>query len=481
MKNWNPEERVKVKEIKGTGKAKGKSSYSVEAFLPNKQRFRQRFNSYEEAVAKAEDLKVKGTNTMTLMSRNIRPSSITSEEEADYKNAMDQLHELLPGWTLMQAVRFAYDRKLNAKHEDCSVRNSVIEYAEWGEQGNKGKTYWANYMRYLGVKKDNTKDQWEVIAGSFADNDKFVEDVRAKEVTDIIFDKSKSWKINTQRSVRKAFSGFFNWAYHCVPPKCSKNIMQSSSISNPKEELNDVEIFTPNEARHIMETAENNLNGEMVPFFALALFGALRIEEISGNEGKKGKIPPLQWEKTGTGKNQNYLVFQEITNDEGNKRKILQVRLRGKMANKRVPTMPQNCYEWVDKYRKTKGTVCPPNWKRKYDYIRAKAGYRMTKSKLSTKKKGKDGKSVVMGNFRDDHMEELLRICDSEERPKWIRNGLRHSGCSYYLAKDGDKEPDFGAASTWAGNTKDVFEKHYDNAVIQADAIEFYKIRPSKD
>jgi len=127
MKNWNPVERVKIKEIKGVGKAKGKTSFSVEAVLPNKQRYRQRFNSYEEAFNKAQDLQVEGENILKAMQRNVRPTSLTSEQEAEYLNAVEKLGKHLPNLSLLRAVQFTIDRYETDAWVETTNKDAVIE------------------------------------------------------------------------------------------------------------------------------------------------------------------------------------------------------------------------------------------------------------------------------------------------------------------------------------------------------------------
>lgn len=475
MKNWNPVERVKIKEKKGVGKAKGTTSYSVEAVLPNKQRFRQRFNSYEEAFNKATDLQTEGTNMLKAMNTNVRPTTLNSDEEAEYQNAIDKLKKHLPNLSLLGAVQFAIDRYDKDEWLETTIKEAVIQYANFKEDEGVGKNYLETYMRYLGAKKLKGSKDWSIIPDSFADSDRLLEDVTADELYKIIYDPKKNLADATKISVHKSYTAFFNWARRCDPPKCSRNVMKSGNVPRPKNNKADPEAFTPAEAKLIMETASEYFDGELVPFFALALFGGLRIEEITGNTDKNGKIPPLMWVKEGRGGGQNFLIWSQVKDKRGKLKDILEVKLTGKKAWRRTPVMPDNCYEWLKKYEKTEGPIIPSNFRKKFDYIRAKAGFRVSKASLTTKRKTRKGDDASYGSLEVEGIQELIKVCDSPNRPEWVKNGCRHSALSYQFKIWNDKDK----VCAWAGNTPKVFDQNYNAGVTLADAQEYFDIRPS--
>ena len=106
-----------------------------------------------------------------------------------------------------------------------------------------------------------------------------------------------------------------------------------------------------------------------------------------------------------------------------------------KTGIKRVVPIQPNLQAWLDKYGKKSGSVVDPpvkNLGTKFSYIRRKLGL------------------------------------------EWVKNGLRHSFCSYRLAM----KPNAAAVSLEAGNTPTVLLRRYNEAVTKPEAEKWFSIKP---
>jgi hypothetical protein len=60
---------------------------------------------------------------------------------------------------------------------------------------------------------------------------------------------------------------------------------------------------------------------------------------------------------------------------------------------------------------------------------------------------------------------------------KWVRNGLRHSFCSYRLAVTHDP----ARVATEAGNSPNMIHRHYKALVTEKEGHEWFSIVPPTD
>jgi hypothetical protein len=127
------------------------------------------------------------------------------------------------------------------------------------------------------------------------------------------------------------------------------------------------------------------------------------------------------------------------------------------------------------KYKKKSGEIVPSNWRKKYDYIRAMAGFRVEKSSLTTSRKNRKGERVEFDSINATGIDELKKVCDDSKRPKWINNGARHACLSCFAKLNTVQE-----ACDWGGNTPKVFKQSYDIGVTTSQAKAWFKIMPSK-
>lgn len=464
--NWNPEDRVIINKIEG----KKKTTYEVYARLPNGTRFRQRFNDEVEAIQKATDLKIEGVNLNKAKANNLRNSSLDNQQEAEYLNAVKILQNELPeDWSLLRAVKYAADTFKSNNHVEILVRDAVFDYIKFKEEQNVGENYLKNIARDLGLIKNKKSKKFEVKADGFASLNKFLNLVTEDEFKKFIFVKGKS--DTTCKGIHKTFTSFIGWASSGKPSKCDSNLL--ANVARPESDTKDAIGFTPEEAEKIIRAAEGCFDGELVPFFALSLFGGLRTEEITGNVDSRGKIPPLLWSKTDRGQNENYLIWDVDTDKDGNEVEVVEVRLRGKKAWRRTSKCPDNCHAFLKKYQKDSGTIIPTNWRKKYDYVRAKAGFRIDKSSLTTFRKNRKGEKVEFDSLKVADLDTLKKTCGDASRPEWIANGARHSCLSSFAKLNSIQE-----SCDWGGNSPKIFKQNYDIGVTTIEAKKWFSIFP---
>jgi len=441
MKKWDPKKRVIITTIKGVKK----KTYEVYAYLPNGMRKRQRFDDLIKAQGYADDLVQQGLNLIP--KKEVRVTDLTKQQEIDALHALEILKDHFGDrWSLARAANWAVKSYTEKDWTDVKVFDAIEKFFAWKKKEGAKENYLNKYRWRLGYLR--TKDgKAYAKPGSFAALDKNLDDVTLDELDRFIWDESWDVSNSTRRDSWKHLSHFYDWAANRNPKKCSHNPVLD--IAKPPANELDPEAFTVEQAENILKAATNCFNGELVPYFALALFGGLRPQEITGNEN----IKPLTWSTDN--KNGNFRWDKDAKGNE-----VVSIRLRGKKAWRRTVTLPENCVAWIKPYAKKTGLVCPDNHLKKFDVVRCAAGFRISKARLySIDKDGIDG----------------LENPDSKDRPVWIQDGCRHSALSYKLAI----VENIPAVCMWAGNSPRTFKANYESLVTRIDAEKYWDIFPS--
>ena len=515
LTKWDADERVVIKRVEGVSKV----TFEVYARLPDGQVVRQRYNDHAKAALKAEDLKIQGINLLNAKNRNVRPSSIDSTEEGDYRTARDIVSKVngVEDWSLTKVATWFAANYKEQDWVDTIALDAVKDFLDWKKKEGAKKNYLTKIRIHLGLLASNPKMRliieltqsgkaalkkgkfsgcspkqlqlmeymargavdytnalktlgmgYEVAKkleakgyvqkkkipvgkageettkpGSLASiNNRFLNDITLEELDEMVW--SESWDVSnsTRRGMWKDLHHFYEWASGKRPKRCESNPMVD--VVKPPNNNFDPEAFTVEQTRGIMDAAVNTFDGELVPYFAIALFAGLRAQEITGNDN----ITPLTWGP------ENFVWDKD---DDGNPK--VSIRLRGKMAWRRTVLLPSNCVKWIEPYKKEEGLVCPDNFKRKYDAVRAVAGFRVNKNNLK-------GAGMKWINELDDP--------ESKDRPKWIHNGCRHSALSYRLAI----VEDIQAVCSWAGNSPRTFKSNYEALVTREAAKRYWAICP---
>lgn len=442
LTTWNAEERVNIEQVQGVNK----TTFKVYARLPNGKVVRQRFNSESEAVTFAEDLKIQGLNLANAKQRNVRPSSLSATDESDYITALEILNKKFGegSWTLTKAATWLTANYFDANFKEIKVKDAVDEFLAWKVKEGAKPNYMSKVRYQFGYSKEKDKKTVKIKPGSFVSFDKLLHEVEEGELDRLIWNESWDVSSSTRRDMWKSFHVFYEWAKDRY---CSSNPIKK--IAKPAANELDPEALTVEQAENILKAASKCYKGTLVPYFALALFGGLRPQEITGNES----IKPLTWLADGS-KEANFVWDKD---EKGNDK--VSIRLRGKMAWRRTVLLPDNCVAWIKPYVKKTGLVCPGNFLKKYDVIRCAAGFRVGKGRITgIDKKGIDG----------------LKDPDSKDRPEWIQDGCRHSALSYRLAI----VEDIQAVCSWAGNQPRTFKSNYESLVTKEQAKKYWAIFP---
>ena len=75
-----------------------------------------------------------------------------------------------------------------------------------------------------------------------------------------------------------------------------------------------------------------------------------------------------------------------------------------------------------------------------------------------------------------DEWKHKLKDSDSEKRPTWIRDVMRHTGITYYLKINSDKSK----TALWAGNSPAIIDSNYRavEGVTAGSCKQFWDILP---
>jgi len=169
-------------------------------------------------------------------------------------------------------------------------------------------------------------------------------------------------------------------------------------------------IFTVDQAKEVLAKVRD----DCVPYVAIGLFAGLRPFELA----YPGETKSLRWE--------------DIDFDKG----YIKVRAEvdGKNRTTRYVKMSPNLIEWLLPYRKRKGKIA------------------MTRSA-----------SIVSKDLRDKGV-----------ITSWENDVMRHSFCSYLLAK----EQNIGLVAEQAGNSPEMIKKHYRQPLTSEEGEAWFQVRP---
>lgn len=189
-----------------------------------------------------------------------------------------------------------------------------------------------------------------------------------------------------------------------------EGVVAPAKIPPYKVERKEPAIFTISKAQEVLE----NVRTDCIPYVAIGLFAGLRPFELAF----PGDTKSLRWE------------------DIDFKKGYIKVRAEvdGKNQTTRYVKMSQNLIEWLLPHRKKIGKIA------------------MTRSA-----------SIVSKDLREKGVITA-----------WENDIMRHSFCSYLLAK----EQNIGLVAEQAGNSPEMIKKHYRRPVTEEEGDEWFNIRP---
>ena len=183
-----------------------------------------------------------------------------------------------------------------------------------------------------------------------------------------------------------------------------------AKVPNFKVARKEPAIFTPEKAKEIL----GKVRQDCVPYVAIGLFAGLRPFELAC----PGETKSLRWE------------------DIDIKKGYIKVRAEvdGKNQTARYVKMSPNLIEWLLPHRKRRGKIACTR-----------------------------AASMVSRDLRDKGVIK-----------KWENDVMRHSFCSYLLAK----EQNIGLVAEQAGNSPEMIKRHYRQPLTKEDGVAWFNIHP---
>lgn len=391
--------------------------WSIQGTAPLLGRVRKQYPTKD--IAELESQKMITQVSNHLSGAQLRETLLTKSEENDAVLALNILRKSpkLQGngmITLVQLVHFAEERigknkqditlidAYNAYINDLTMRGRSENYLD--QVSNKSlrlADYFGSYTHIHSFDKDMIR-AW--IRGAGNDLSPFT----GKEVT------------KTTRSAELTFlKGFFNFCK-------GMDWIESSPCEGVKsygKNKAEIKALSLEETQLILDIAKAH-SDEAYAYFALSLFAGLRPEELRPSDGDA----QVMWED-----------FTFRTKGVS----TLEVGYRvGKVTSRRVVELPNNLVSILSSIRKESGAVIESSyatWRGIKDYVRAKAGYK------------------VYGQHFKHIDPELAKVSNQADRPKYVRDVLRHSAITYRLELEQNKD----AVALWAGNSPSVIDEHY--------------------
>ena len=237
-------------------------------------------------------------------------------------------------------------------------------------------------------------------------------------------------KLNEYRFVH----AFFAW---CLKKKIV-GYNAVSVVDKPDVEWTEPVSLTTEQTRTLLGFADKVKDKVMVPYFAVGIFAGVRPEEMARAE----------WE--------------DFDWDEN----ILRVRQRKGGKFIRQVELPETCLEWLEhvKAKEKSGDFRPKNHKKLFNLIRACSGFHQAKSSISS-----------MDWYG---LDEYVKDCDNQKRPKWVNDLMRHTAITHRLRVI----KHVGEVAEWAGNTPKTIKDHYKSVkgITKKSTNEFYELTPCK-
>jgi len=411
-----------IKEPKYLSKRK---LWEVYGILPKRdtngkrKRLRKVFETKEKAVAFRKDQQDEW-NTY-YQNTNIRRTRLSEREESDALNAIALMKQKFPEdylkKSLYDAVRFYCD-KFDPLHKDMMLDEAIAKYLK-------------NPKLVRATKDHMNQSKWKLDNFYETFGNRLIGDFTAEEIEDYIYDENKEWVDKTRANHYSILHTFFNF---CLKKDWTiKNVV--SKVDKPTQSNEEPIALSIPEVKKLMKVAEEVDAGSMLPYFALAIFCAVRPSEILR----------LDWKKFVWDDKKPCFVIE------------------GKGQRRRSVEMPETCIKWLKPLSAEEGSVAPANAKKLFNLIRAIAGYRVSR------------KSIEISEAEE--WEKKLKKCEVESRPTWVRDVMRHTGITYYLKQNDDQNK----TAMWAGNSPQVINSNYRavTGVTAGTCKQFWDILPN--
>ena len=431
--NWT-QDRLKIEYVET-----GKLNYLLIGTLPHGERIRKKFLTKELA-------KVAKQKIITDLGNSIeRYTDLTLDQEEEYKLAqtlIEKSDRLPEGFTIIQAVEFA---KLNFQPDvavGVTIKQATDKWVEILEDANRAKKY-VNDMKAVGT--------W---LGEAFGHDYPVASINTEDVRNFLSvgpNATGPWKGKvlapiTRFNHRHRLSLFFNFCRelgYIIKKPLNK------TIKVPEIPQKKIEILSHDEVADLFKACENIRPEITIPYFALAIFGGLRPQELCHPEGKQ----VVQWD--------NFII-----RPNGKDCAVEVEGEAGKTVERRIVDLPENCIKWIRPYLKEHGPVIPlcyEDWRVLFDCVRCHAGFSINTQEAS-------------------RFDKNIKEVNDKNTKSWVQDVCRHTALTYYFERV--RKNKFIAAD-WAGNRPEVYKSHYNSKVkgtlkqtTEEIVADFYSIEP---
>lgn len=385
-----------------TNPATGTTSYRVTGTRPDGTRVRENYKLKAEAVGRKGRLEIEALGSTP--GADLKTTRLTQAELSDAEGALLALRaaskqngsEGLASKTLSDAVSFLVAHYRPSKLQ-VTVKDAYDRFlVDLEKAGRRPLT-----IRNLKVRVGHLVE---------AHGSKLVNEVIPSEVNEVI-DQARGRHVArgilSRHNERRALSRFFEWAKaarYCESNPCEGTI--APDLAEIKARV--PHILTAAEAEKLVGFAVGFKEGKLAPYVTLALFAALRPEELSR----------LSWQ------------------DIDLKRKVVTIRVDvAKTKSEREVELSPNAVQLLTPFAATRPEIVPANFQKNFDTIKEHAGYGTPDPKDQERK----------------HL-----------RP-WAQDTLRHTAASFRFALVQDE----GKVATWCGHSVTVLRRHYKRLIGQ--------------
>ena len=391
----------------------------------NRKRPRKKFSgkdAFERAQAHRHLLEVKEKQDKT--DYEFRESRITDEDEHTIwglvEEIRDQLddHETPLKELVRKGLRFFIDSPVKGI-ETYSVSEARDLLVGQEKFLNRSKRHRDGFRRCL-----------KHFCSAFGDRD--IGTISNNEIEDWIY-RNKGSRSHSKLNDYRFVHAFFQW--------CSKKAIVGRNVvtmvDKPTTETKEPISLSIQQARDLLYYAAEIDDMSMLPYFAVGIFAGVRPSEMI-----RGEWDDLDWDEN-----------------------IIRVRHRkGSIKYTRSVELPPICVEWLDycKSREKTGSFTPQNYSKLFNLVRACAGFKLSKSQISS--------MHLFGK------EKLVENCDAKNRPSWANDQMRHTAITYRLKII----KHIGEVAEWSGNTPRIIKSNYQSVkgITAQSTKEFYDLTP---
>jgi integrase len=395
------------------------ASWRVTGTKPDGQRIRENFKSEAEALGRKQELEIEASNFQP--DHRIATTRLGPDQIAAAESAFRRIEEKKFPLTLEQIIDFAFENYREPVTQ-ITLQKALTEFIKEREAAGDRPLTIRNLEQRVGGIVDHEPE-------------KQLSSVTEADVKGAISKPGRGPV--TRNNERRALVQFFNWATQ--KGYCANN--PTSLVEPVKVDHDEPQILPLDKVRALISAASGYKDGAVLPYVALSLFAGIRPAELSR----------LTWAS---------IKMQ---------RKIVAIDSKGsKLRARRVIEMTPNLADWLLPYAVKAKPIVGKNWRKDLDRVKELAGLVRRETAKSETKKPKKKKGRIVQARR--YWKKLIPVC-------WCPDILRHTAISNHFSYFKHE----GQTASWAGNSPDMIHRHYKGLVDEADAKEFWSIRPDGD